>query len=177
MCKRLISILSIFFIGMIISACNSKSHINKEANGYTLIEKENSAPIYDAKTDKIVAQAYKNFHISLDKVKDNRAYFSLSIHENPNGNPTNKEFYIPIKYLKKTYKDPFLILEIISTDMLSLKENAEIYDDNDNPIAKFTENIGAMRFIQKTDKGYQLVIANNLVYIKEEDIIIIPQKQ
>jgi len=87
-----------------------------------------------------------------------------------------KEFFIPIEYLEKGYKEPFAIIEIISLDMILLKENANICDENGKVIVKITDKFGPIRFIQKTDKGYQFVMGFNIVYVKETDVELIKYK-
>jgi len=162
------------------SAINNNTNIDngsQKANVCIITENKEPAPIYDKQSNKVVGYGYKGFAISIDSQKDGKGYFSLPINNNTSPDSViTKEFYIPMEYLEKGYKEPFAVIEIISLDMILLKENAAIYDDKGNVIVKITDKFGPIRFIQKTEKGYQFVMGFNLLYVKEKDVELIKYK-
>ena len=180
--KKNIFMFLIVVLTFILVGCSPKESTptdtgaNKAPNVYTVSSKLDSAPIYDSETDKVVGNAFKGFAISLENEKEGKVYFSVnttSSDPSQHDKSAVKNFYLSTKDLEKTYKEEFFVIEIISLDAILLNENAPIYDENDNCIAKFQEKLGPIRYIQKTDKGYQLVLAQNLVYIKEKDVTFI----
>jgi len=138
---------------------------DKELNSYIISEKYDSVPIYNEETNNVVGHGYKGFSLHIDSQKEGKVYFETQISDG-----SKNVYYIPLKYLEKGYVEPFVALTVISTDAIIINENSSIYDGHGNVIAKFDESLGPIRYIQKTDKGYQFILANNLVYVKESDI-------
>jgi len=168
--KNIIYLVIVAMFCIILVGCSIKKDIqgnigNKELNSYIVSEDYKSAPIYNEENNEIVGNGYRGFALNIDSVKDNKEYFKIQI-----SNGSQKEYYIPTKYLKKEYKEPFVVVTIISTDAILINKNAPIYDNEGSIIVKFNEDLGPIRYIQKTDKGYQFTLANNLVYAKESDI-------
>jgi hypothetical protein len=152
-----------------------------QANSYSISRKFENVPLFDAETNKQVATVSNGFSIPLSDIKDDKVYFSLPVTDNTSQNKVaQKQYYVPSKYLEKAYKEPFVMLMIISTDTIILKDNASIYSyDNGkkNLVMKTSEKIGPFYFIQKTDNGYQFQFANNLVYVQPEDVEYIKSNQ
>lgn len=168
--KNIINIIILGAICIILVGCSIENDIqsnigNKELNSYIVSEKYKSVPIYDKDTNKIVGHGYKEFSLNIDKKKDDKVYFEIQISDG-----SQKEYYIPIKYLEKGYKEPFVVITIISSDAIVINKNGPIYNNDGNIIVDFNEDLGPVRYIQKTDIGYQFTLANNLVYVKESDI-------
>jgi hypothetical protein len=145
-----------------------------EANALLLSPKFKSAPFFDAKSGKEARTLYKGFAIQIEAQKDGKGFFTVSIDEK--GTPVNKEFYIPIAYLTKGYVEPQAVIEIISLDTIVLRVGASVVGSDGSALAKFNEKLGPLHFIQKTDKGYQLLMGFNVVYVAEKDADLIPAK-
>ncbi|WML32969.1 hypothetical protein [Clostridium sp. OS1-26] len=151
--------------------------VNQEANSCVVPSRIGNAPIFDTSTNQQVGVISKGFSINLNDIRDGKVYFSLPVTEGK-GNDIQKQYYVPIKYLDKAYKEPFAVPSIISTDMIKIKENASIYTiDNGTKqlIMKTSKNIGPMHYIMKTENGYQFVLANNVVYVQPEDVELIKE--
>lgn len=168
--KNIIYLMTIGILCIILTGCSIEKDIqgnigNKELNSYIVSDKYKSIPIYDEDTNKIVGHGYKGFSLNIDMKNNDKVYFEMQTSDG-----LQKSYYIPIKYLEKGYKEPFVVITIISSDAIIINKNSPIYDDDGNIIAEFNEDLGPMRYIQKTDRGYQFTLANNLVYVKESDI-------
>ena len=147
------------------------SETPKEANSLVIRHGYKSAPIYDAKTKKIIGTIYSDFSININSQKDGNAYFKLPLLDKKNTNKAAiKQVYVPIKYLTKAYIEPTAVITVISLDQITIHKNAPIYNHDGKKIAIFKNSVGPMNFIQKTDKGYMLTLDNNLILLKEKDV-------
>jgi hypothetical protein len=149
--------------------------VTQEANSCVISSRNENAPIFDAATNLQVGILSQGFSIDLTDINDGKAYFSLPITD---GKITEKKYYVPMQYLSKAYKEPFVVPMIISTDMIKIKQNASIYSIENGVkqlLMKTTQAIGPMHYIMKTDNGYQFVFANNVVYVQPDDVEIIKE--
>lgn len=150
---------------------------NQKANSCVVPSRIGNAPIFDASTNQQVGVISKDFSINLNDIRDGKVYFSLPVTEGKD-NVIQKQYYVPIKYLDKAYKEPLAVPLIISTDMIKIKENASIYTIDNGVkqlIMKTSKNVGPMHYIMKTENGYQFVLANNVVYVQPEDVELIKE--
>lgn len=133
------------------------------------------APVMDADTGKQAGTAYPGFAIALANEKDGKAMFSIAFLDEKGENvKTVKNYAIETSSMEKKYVEPQAVIEIISADMIKVKPNGVFYNDKDERLLNFTEEIGPFRYIQKTDKGYMLAIDSNVVFIREQDAEFIP---
>lgn len=151
--------------------------LKQEANAYIVSSEFKNVPIFDGDTDKQVGTVSEGFSINLTGARGDRVYFSVPVvaPSQPN-KKSSKEYYVSAKYLEKAYKEPFITLMIISTDMIKIKENTSIYTiDNGvkESVMKTSKNIGPLHYIYKSENGYQFVLGNNLVYVNPEDVELI----
>lgn len=151
--------------------------VKQEANCYVVSSEFENVPLYDAVTDKHAGTVFKDFSVNLTDVRDDKAYFTVQVADDLLADNTiQKQYYIPVKYLEKTYKEPFIIPMIISIDKIKVKENATLYAINDGvkqPAMKTGQAIGPMHFIMKTSNGYEFTLANNIVFLQPEDVELI----
>ncbi|MDW8802319.1 protease complex subunit PrcB family protein [Clostridium sp. A1-XYC3] len=151
--------------------------IKQQANAYVVSGEFKNVPLFDGSTDKQVGTVSEGFSLNLTDVRGDKVYFSVTVEDSSKSKErSSKEYYIPVKYLEKTYKEPFITLEIISADKIKVKESASIYTIDKGIkqcIMKTSQNIGPLYYIQKTENGYQFVLGNNLVYVQPEDIELI----
>lgn len=147
--------------------------VNQEANSCVVTSRTENAPVFDAVSNEQVGVLSKGFSINLNDIKDGKVYFSI-----PTTDAAQKKYYVPIKYLAKAYKEPFVIPTIISTDMIKIKENASIYTIDNGVkqlVMKTSQNIDPMHYIMKTENGYEFVLANNVVYVQPNDVELIKE--
>lgn len=160
---------------------NVADPVKQEANAYIVSGEYENVPFYDAASNKEAGVLSQGFSLNLTEVKEDRVYFAIpSTDATDSGKSAQKDYYVPAKYLEKAYKEPFIIPMIISVDTIKIKENASIYTLNDGKkecIMKTSQSIGPLHFIWKTENGYQLVLANNLVYVQPEDVEFIKHNE
>lgn len=167
---------------LLLCGCSAAANTigDKKANVYYLSKKYKSAPLYDADTNQVIAEIYKDFALPIEGLEGDKVFITISIDESGKDNYTPKKLYIPLKYLAKGYKEPFAVIEIISIDTIKIKENACLYDahkESEVCIAKFKDEFGPIHFIQKTNRGYEFVFGNNLVYVKDGDANLIKHQE
>lgn len=154
--------------------------VNQEANSCVVTARTENAPIFDAVTNQQVGVLSKGFSININDIKDSKVHFSISTTDDGSvkGNAIKKQYYVPIKYLSKAYKEPFVVPMIISTDMIKIKENASIYTIDNGVkqlLMKTSQSIDSMHYIMKTENGYEFIFANNVVYVQPEDVELIKE--
>ncbi len=135
------------------------------------------APVKYADTGEDAGIAFGGFCLSLHSVSGDAAQFSINFFdENGENIKETKTYAIDIKHMEKKYVEPKAVIEMISIDMIELKPNAVLYDENGAKLISFNDPAGPFRFIQKTDKGYMFTIDMNIVFAKENDVNYIPVK-
>lgn len=146
----------------------------KAYNAYVVSSDYRTAPIIDSETGKTIGQAYNGFAVSVNEVRDQRAYFYINISDPSIPNAINKtKLHIPIDYMKKTYVEPQQVPAIISLDMIYLKLMAGIglfEESRQQVIARFNEEIGPIQFIQNIENGYLFILGMNLVHVNEQEV-------
>ncbi|MDP2891773.1 MAG: hypothetical protein Q8O09_01395 [Bacillota bacterium] len=164
--KKVILIILAAVLTLSFSACD----ILKEPNAYLVAD---TAPIFDA-SGRQVGQAFNGFALDLNSVRDDKAYFTMSIVDPNKPEPAATEYYIPLENLRKGYKEMEAVIEIISVDAVLVNAGAPIYDSKGNILATFDEPFGPFRFITKADeKGYMFLIANNVAFVRDADVQLI----
>jgi hypothetical protein len=164
----LVCILPIFLT----AACGQSAY-----NAYVVSSDLRAAPIIDSKTGQTVGQAYNGFSVSIDEVRNQRAYFHINISDPSLPNIIGKmELYIPVEHMKKAYVEPQNVPAIISLDTITINPMAGISLFRQGVlqvIARFNDEIGPMQFIQNVENGYLFTLGMNLVWVSEQEVKLI----
>jgi hypothetical protein len=164
----LVFILPVFLAG----ACGQSTH-----NAYVVSSDLRAVPIIDSEIGQAVGQAYNGFAVSIDEVRNQKAYFYINISDPSLPNITTKtELYIPIEHMKKAYVEPQNVPAIISLDTITINPMSGISlfrQDILQVIARFNDEIGPMQFIQNVESGYLFILGLNLVWVSEQEVKLI----
>jgi hypothetical protein len=164
----LVCILPIFLA----AACGQSTH-----NAYVVSSDLRAVPIIDNETGQTVGHAYNGFAVSMDEIRNQKAYFHINISDPSPPNITTKtELYIPVEYMKKAYVEPQNVPAIISLDTITTNPMAGISLFRQGVlqvIARFDDEIGPMQFIQNVENGYLFILGMNLVWISEQEVELI----
>lgn len=148
-----------------------------EYNAYIVSSELRSVPIIESETGRTVGQAYNGFAVSIEKVRNQKAYFELNISDPSIPTQTEKiELYIPIEYMKKANVEQQITPPIISLDVISINPMAGIslyIEGQQQVIAMFYDEVGPIQYIQDVQNGYLFTLGMNLVYVDELDVKLI----
>ncbi len=170
--KRLLLTLVCILPIFLAVACGQSTY-----NAYIVSSDLRSVPIIDSETGQTVGQAYNGFSVSIDEIRNQKAYFYINISDPSIPNITEKmELYIPVEHMKKAYVEPQNVPAIISLDTITINPMAGISLFRQGilqVIARFNDEIGPMQFIQNVENGYLFILGMNLVWVSEEDVELI----
>ena len=154
------------------SPAESPAGDGQEPNAWVVVKE---APIVDAQTGDTAGTAFPGFAISLMNEADGKASFSINFMDDKGENiKAEKKYTIDTADMEKKFVEMQAVIQIISVDMIRIKPGAPIYNDKDDKLLFFNEEIGPFRYIQKGDKGYMFTLDMNVVFVREADAELIP---
>ena len=170
--NKLVIILLCLLPSLLIVSCEKD-----EYNAYIVSSELISVPIIESDTGQTIGQAYNGFAVSIDEVRNQRAYFYINISDPSLPNVSERmELYISIDNMKKANVEPQIPPPIISLDMIIIKPLVDISwyrESGPQVIAKSSDEIGPMPYIQRVENSYLFTLGMHLVYVSEQDAKLI----
>jgi hypothetical protein len=142
----------------------------QEANAWVVVEE---ASLMDGQGNT-VGTVYPGFALTLKDAEDgDRASFTVAeMEDNGQDVKEEKKFYIELSHMQEGYVQPQAVVMMISGDMITLAPDGSLYDESGEKLITFTDGIGPMYYIQKTEQGYMFTLDMNVVYAGEDEVTV-----